>query len=152
MSAISVRSPSLRRSLLLWLLWPLLVIAPAAVALQYMLTLKPALRAFDHSLGATVLSIGNFILPGPQSLQFEMTAQTERSIRTDQTDAIFYVVTDPRGELLAGDPGVIQCGTRRVIDHFLQAILSHVHGRRMNGKSEDVGIQRARSESMIVYT
>jgi two-component system, OmpR family, sensor histidine kinase TctE len=95
---------SLRRSLLLWLLWPLLLIAPAAAGLQYLLTLKPALRAFDHSLGATVISIGNFLRASPQGLQFEMSAQTERSIRTDQTDAIFYVVTGPQGELLAGDP------------------------------------------------
>jgi two-component system, OmpR family, sensor histidine kinase TctE len=107
-NAISAPSPSLRRSLLLWLLWPLLFIAPATVALQYMLTLKPALRAFDHSLGATVISISNFLLSSPQGLQFEMTAQTERSIRTDQTDAIFYVVTGPHGELLAGDPTLAQ--------------------------------------------
>jgi two-component system, OmpR family, sensor histidine kinase TctE len=96
--------PSLRRSLLLWLLWPLLLIAPAAAGLQYLLTLRPALRAFDHSLGTTVISIANFVRMGPQGLQFEMSAQTERSIRTDQTDAIFYAVTGPQGELLAGDP------------------------------------------------
>jgi two-component system, OmpR family, sensor histidine kinase TctE len=81
----------------------LLVIAPAAAGLQYLLMLKPALRAFDHSLGATVISIGNFVRASPQGVQFEMSAQTERSIRTDQTDAIFYVVTGPQGELLAGD-------------------------------------------------
>lgn len=96
--------PSLRRSLLLWLLWPILFIVPSAAGLQYLLTLNPALRAFDHSLGATVISIANFVRADPQGLQFEMSAQTERSIRTDQTDAIFYVVTGPQGELLAGDP------------------------------------------------
>jgi two-component system, OmpR family, sensor histidine kinase TctE len=96
--------PSLRRSLLLWLLWPLLLIAPAAAGLQYLLTLRPALRAFDHSLGTTVISISNFVRMGPEGLQFEMSAQTERSIRTDQTDAIFYAVTGPQGQLLAGDP------------------------------------------------
>jgi two-component system, OmpR family, sensor histidine kinase TctE len=94
---------SLRRSLLLWLLCPLILIAPAIAGLQYVLLLKPALGAFDHSLGATVISISNFLRTTPQGLQFEMSAQTERSIRTDQTDAIFYVVTDPQGELLAGD-------------------------------------------------
>jgi two-component system, OmpR family, sensor histidine kinase TctE len=103
-TARSGRRPSLRRSLLLWLLWPLLVMAPAVAGLQYLLTLQPALRAFDHSLGTTVISIANFVRMGPQGLQFEMSAQTERSIRTDQTDAIFYVVTGPQNELLAGDP------------------------------------------------
>jgi two-component system, OmpR family, sensor histidine kinase TctE len=97
-------SRSLRRSLLLWLLCPLFLIAPAIAGLQYLLMLKPAFRAFDHSLGATVISISNFLRTTPQGLQFEMSAQTERSIRTDQTEAIFYVVTGPNGELLAGDP------------------------------------------------
>jgi two-component system, OmpR family, sensor histidine kinase TctE len=98
------RRPSLRRNLLVWLLWPLLVIAPAAAGLQYVLTLQPALRAFDHSLGTTVVSIANFVRMGSEGVQFDMSAQTERSIRTDQLDAIFYVVTGPQGELLAGDP------------------------------------------------
>ncbi|MGL4230662.1 MAG: sensor histidine kinase [Casimicrobium sp.] len=96
--------PSLRRNLLLWLLWPLLLIAPAVAGLQYFLTLRPALHAFDRSLGATVISIANFVRMSPEGLQFDMSAQTERSIRTDQTDAIFYVVTGPKNELVAGDP------------------------------------------------
>lgn len=98
------RRPSLRRRLLLWLLWPLVLIAPAAAGLQYLLTLRPALLAFDQSLAATVISIGNFVRMGKDGLQFDMSAQTERSIRTGQTDEIFYTVTGPQGELLAGDP------------------------------------------------
>jgi len=97
------RTPSLRRTLLLWLLLPLLVVAPAAAALQYLLALQPALRAFDRSLGDTVISIANFVRAGPDGPVFEMNAQTERSIRTDQIDTIFYAVFDSRGQLLAGD-------------------------------------------------
>lgn len=100
--------PSLRRSLLLWLLGPLLLIAPASAGLQYLLTLQPALRAFDRSLGDTVISIANFVRGGPGGVSFEMSAQTERSIRTDQADAIFYAVIGPQGELLAGDPPVAE--------------------------------------------
>jgi len=103
-----VTQPSLRRSLLLWLLGPLLLIAPAAAALQYLLTLQPALHAFDRSLGDTVISIANFVRTGPAGVTFEMSAQTERSIRTDQTDAIFYAVLGPQGELLAGDEPVAE--------------------------------------------
>lgn len=104
MTAVVGSQPSLRRSLLLWLLWPLLLIAPAAAGLQYLLTLRPALQAFDQSLGTTVIAIANFVRTGPDGVQFEMSAQTERSLRTDQTDAIFYAVTGPQGTLLAGDP------------------------------------------------
>lgn len=103
-----MKPPSLRRSLLRWLLVPLLLIAPAAATLQYRLTLEPALRAFDRSLGDTVISIADFVRAGPDGVQFEMSAQTERSIRTDQVDAIFYAVLGPQGELLAGDPPVAE--------------------------------------------
>lgn len=95
---------SLRRTLLLWLLWPLLLITPAAVALQYAFTLKPALRALDRSLGDSAVSIANFVHAGPDGVRFEMSAQTERSIRSAQAEAVFYVVLGAQGELLAGDP------------------------------------------------
>lgn len=100
--------PSLRRSLLLWLLCPLLLVMPATAVLQYQLTLAPALKAFDRALGDTVISIANFVQAGPEGVHFDMNAQTERSIRTDQTDAISYAVLGPQGELLAGDPPVAE--------------------------------------------
>ena len=42
---------SLRRTLLLWMLLPMLAIVPAAAALQYWLVLQPTREAFDQSLG-----------------------------------------------------------------------------------------------------
>jgi two-component system, OmpR family, sensor histidine kinase TctE len=110
--------PSLRRTLLLWLLLPLLLIAPAAAALQYSLTLKPALRAFDRVLGDIVVSIANFVQVGKDGVQFEMNAQTERSLRTAQADAIFYVVLGPRGELLAGDPPLAEPARALAVDEW----------------------------------
>ena len=131
-------TPSLRRTLLLWLLWPLLLIAPAAAALQYALILKPSLQIFDRVLGDNVLAIANFLHAGPAGLQFEMSAQTERSLRTAQTDALFYAVIGPGGELLAGDPPVAEPATAMAVDEwrfydaevFDQAVRVAAHGVR----------------------
>jgi two-component system, OmpR family, sensor histidine kinase TctE len=99
---------SLRRTLLAWLLLPLLVIVPAAVALQYALVLEPARHAFDQALGNTALSVAAFVHEDKGQLRFEMNAQVERSIRTDQQDTIYYVVLGPAGQRLAGDPPLAQ--------------------------------------------
>ena len=97
-------APSLRRTLLAWLLLPLGVIVPAAVALQYALVLEPAREAFDQALGNTALSVAAFVHDDAGTLRFDMNPQVERSIRTDQQDSIYYVVLGPGGRRLAGDP------------------------------------------------
>ncbi len=94
---------SLRRTLLAWLLLPLLLIVPAAVALQYALVLQPARSAFDQALGNTALSVAAFINEDQGQLRFDMNPQVERTIRTDQQDSIYYVVLGPSGQRLAGD-------------------------------------------------
>ncbi len=115
---MTVRPPSLRGTLLLWLLLPLLLIAPVAAAIQYGLILRPALKAFDRSLGDAVVSIANFVRPGPAGVAFEMSAQTERSIRTAQDDAVYYVVLNPAGDVLAGDPPLAEPRLRLATDEW----------------------------------
>ncbi|MDE2372128.1 MAG: sensor histidine kinase N-terminal domain-containing protein [Burkholderiales bacterium] len=110
--------PSLRRNLLLWLLWPLLLIAPAAAALQYGLILRPALQVFDGVIGDTVISIANFVRMTPAGVEFAMSAQTERSIRTAQTETLFYAVSGPQGELIAGDPPLAEPPLRLAADEW----------------------------------
>jgi two-component system, OmpR family, sensor histidine kinase TctE len=95
---------SLRRTLLAWLLLPLLIIVPAAVVLQYALVLQPARDAFDQALGNTALSVAAFVNEERGQLRFDMNPQVERTIRTDQQDSIYYVVLGPAGQRLAGDP------------------------------------------------
>jgi two-component system, OmpR family, sensor histidine kinase TctE len=97
-------TPSLRATLLRWLLLPLLVIAPLGAALQYVLTLKPASEAFDQALGDTVIAVANFVRADDDGrVLFEMSAQTERSLRTDQFDTVYYAVFAADGALVAGD-------------------------------------------------
>jgi two-component system, OmpR family, sensor histidine kinase TctE len=95
---------SLRRTLLAWLLLPLLLIVPAAVALQYALVLQPARDAFDQALGNTALAVAAFVNEDRGELRFDMNPQVERTIRTDQQDSVYYVVLGPDSRRLAGDP------------------------------------------------
>ena len=97
-------APSLRRTLLLWMLLPMLAIVPAAAALQYWLVLQPTREAFDQSLGNAVLSVASFVRWDGSAVAFDMNPLAERALRTDQLDSVYYTVLDGKGQLVAGDP------------------------------------------------
>jgi two-component system, OmpR family, sensor histidine kinase TctE len=97
------RAGSLRRTLLLWLIVPLIVLVPASSALQYVLTIKPAYQAFDAALGDSVIGLSNFLKVQDTAVQFDISPQMERSFRTDQFDTVYFAVLDGSGTLIAGD-------------------------------------------------
>jgi two-component system sensor histidine kinase TctE len=105
------RAGSVKRTLFAWLLLPLLAIVPAGAALQYWFSAQPAIAAFDHALGDTALALANLVRTEDGRVMFELTAETERSLRTDQTDVIYYALVDPGGHLLAGDRELLRVGT-----------------------------------------
>lgn len=113
---------SLKRQLLLWLLLPMLVIAPVAAALQYWLAAAPAKQEFDHQLGDLAIAASSFLKVEGDSLHFNMTAQTEHLLRTDQLDTEFFLVVAPDGKVIAGDSalntpeGEIDAGELRYVD------------------------------------
>ena len=95
---------SLKRTLLLWMLVPMLAIVPAAAALQYWLVLQPTREAFDQSLGNAAISVASFVRAEGEAIAFDMNPQAERALRTDQSDSIYYAVLAPDGRQVAGDP------------------------------------------------
>lgn len=95
---------SLKRTLLLWMLVPMLAIVPAAAALQYALVLQPTREAFDQSLGNAAISVASFVRWQGDAVAFDMNPQAERALRTDQSDSIYYAVFAPDGRQVAGDP------------------------------------------------
>ena len=113
---------SLKRQLLLWLLLPMLIITPVAASLQYWLVLSPAKLEFDHQLGDFAIAIASFLKAKDNKLRFEMTAETEHLLRTDQLDKEFFLVVGPSGEIIAGDALLdtpekeVQAGEFRYVD------------------------------------
>ncbi|HUL65700.1 MAG TPA: sensor histidine kinase N-terminal domain-containing protein [Burkholderiaceae bacterium] len=108
---ISVQtSGSVKRTLFAWLLLPLALIVPAGAALQYWFSARPAIAAFDHALGDTALALANLVRIDGDRVVFELTPETERSLRTDQTDVIYYSLVDQTGHLLSGDRELLNVG------------------------------------------
>ena len=107
------RTGSVKRTLFAWLLLPLVLIVPAGAALQYWFSARPAIAAFDHALGDTALALANLVRVDEGRVAFALTDETERSLRTDQTDVIYYAVVDPSGRLLAGDRELMDVGYAR---------------------------------------
>jgi len=94
---------SLKQQLLLWLLVPMLIIAPVAAALQYWLVISPAKQEFDHQLGDFAIAMASFLKVEGNNFHFNMTDETEHLLRTDQLDEEFFLVLTPDGKRLAGD-------------------------------------------------
>ncbi|MGE0808324.1 MAG: sensor histidine kinase [Burkholderiaceae bacterium] len=94
---------SLRRQLLIWLLGPMLLIVPLLGTLQYWFIVKPAKLELDQQLGDIAVALSQLLRVEHGELRLEMTPQTERSLRTDQFDAVYFVVVGPTGQIIAGD-------------------------------------------------
>jgi len=53
--------PSIRRSLVLWLVLPLALLVPATAFVFYRLALAPALDSLDHALDGTALALERLV-------------------------------------------------------------------------------------------
>lgn len=94
---------SLKRSLLIWLIVPLVLILPAIAAIQYWLIVTPARAAIDAQLGDSALAMARFLHVDNGSVFFILSPQAERLLLTDQSDKEFFLVLDPNGNVLGGD-------------------------------------------------
>jgi len=94
---------SLKRSLLIWLIVPLVLILPAIAAIQYWLIVTPARAAIDAQLGDSALAMARFLHVDNGSVFFKLSPQAERLLLTDQSDKEFFLVLDPNGNVLGGD-------------------------------------------------
>jgi two-component system sensor histidine kinase TctE len=94
---------SIRLRLLKWLIGPILLVNLAGAALAMMLAWTPARLAFDQGLSTTAGALVARLRPGPGGPVLDLPAPAERVLRADETDAIYFVVRDARGKLIAGD-------------------------------------------------
>jgi len=94
---------SIKQRLLLWLVLPLLVTAPSGGLVLYTLVHDATAKWLDQGLGDTVQAIGNYIRTHDGEVIFEVSQQTDRALRFDRLDRIYYVVLAPGGQVVAGD-------------------------------------------------
>ncbi|MCU6497177.1 sensor histidine kinase [Rugamonas sp. A1-17] len=94
---------SIRLRLLKWLIGPILLINLAGGALTYMLAWLPAQQAFDQSLSDAAAALGARLSADGGLLRIDLPRQAEQVLRTDDADAVYFVVRDTAGRTIAGD-------------------------------------------------
>ncbi|MBX3641644.1 MAG: sensor histidine kinase N-terminal domain-containing protein [Rubrivivax sp.] len=104
--------PSLQRTLLVWLLLPLLALIPLAAALIYLLALRPALDGLDRALTDTTVALAEVLERRDGQVTLPLSEQTARALRADAVDRVDFAVGDPHGRLLGGDPALLALAPR----------------------------------------
>jgi len=94
--------PSLRRTLLVWLLLPLVVLVPLAAALIYGLALIPSLDALDRALTDTAVALSQIVEVDHGRVSLPLSEQTAHALRADLVDETVFAVGAPGGRLLGG--------------------------------------------------
>ncbi|MBJ7310647.1 sensor histidine kinase [Rugamonas sp. CCM 8940] len=95
--------PSIRLRLLKWLIAPILLINLAGGALTYLLAWMPAQLAFDESLSDAAGALAARLGRQGAGWRIDLPRQAEQVLRNDAADAVYFVVRDGAGRLLAGD-------------------------------------------------
>jgi two-component system sensor histidine kinase TctE len=95
--------PSIRLRLLKWLIAPILLINLAGGALTYMLAWLPAQTAFDQSLSDAAGALGARLSAGEGGWRIDLPPQAEQVLRNGDADAVYFVVRDGAGRVVAGD-------------------------------------------------
>jgi len=95
---------SLRNTLLLWLLGPLLLLFSLGTVMVYQLALSYSEDAYDRALRE---SAGDIRTVAKESLKntghLELSSTAREILLTDQYDKTYFSITDENGKLLAGD-------------------------------------------------
>ena len=95
--------PSIRLRLLKRLIGPILLINLAGGALTYLLAWMPAQLAFDESLADAAGALAARLGRQGAGWQIDLPHQAEQVLRNDAADAVYFVVRDGAGQVIAGD-------------------------------------------------
>jgi two-component system sensor histidine kinase TctE len=113
---------SLKATLVLWVLLLMLLIVPLRSFFELSNQMQRTTAAYDAALSDWALALGNLVHAVGDEVRFDLNAQTEESLRTSNTVAMFYVVLGPESEVIAGDtllsepPLTLGRGERRMFE------------------------------------
>jgi two-component system sensor histidine kinase TctE len=102
--------PSIRRSLVLWLVLPLALLVPATAFVFYRLALAPALDSLDHALDGTALALERLVHQQGGELSLAVSPELDSALRADRYDEVHWAVLGPDGRMLAGDHALATLG------------------------------------------
>lgn len=95
--------PALRRTLLRWLLAPLMALLLLDGVVAYWSSLRAADLAHDRSLNELARELALHVVPGADGPRLALTPAAERILLVDEEDRIAFRITDLAGRLLGGD-------------------------------------------------
>ncbi len=102
--------PSIRRTLLLWLVVPLALLVPCTAFVFYRLALAPALDSLDHALDGTALALERLVRLDDGALTLVVSRELDSALRADRFDEVHWVALAPAGQVLAGDGALATLG------------------------------------------
>ena len=122
---------SLRVNLLRLLIPPVALILAVGSVGAYYLSIDPAADAYDQSLINTAIALSERIRVHEGQPVFDLPSAAEAVVRTDKYDKVYFVVRDPRGQVIAGDQDIPTPPPGLRADEGVIAYDAEVHGRRL---------------------
>lgn len=101
-----IKSYSIRRQLLKWLLIPMFVLIVLDSSALYHFASKLEQETFDHDLLATANDIHGFLEKYNSLKLVELDRNAQQAFLSDASDKIYYSVKDEFGQTLLGDAGI----------------------------------------------
>jgi two-component system sensor histidine kinase TctE len=111
---------SLKRLLSIWLVAPLLALILLSTAPAYYLAVKAANDAYDDELVDPAIAIARYVRLNDDRLEVDLPPVALEALRVDTANRIFFRVTGPDGDLIAGNAAIpqpddgITSGTQKV--------------------------------------
>jgi len=105
MTDLNSPKPSLRRTLLRWLLIPLLTLLAISAVVAYGLALNFTHDAYDSALYESAYEISELVKKAAQEgkLPFKLSAAARQLMLSDKYDEVYYNIRDENGVVLSGD-------------------------------------------------
>src|SRR5215212_8255361 len=105
---MSRRKSTLRTKLLRWLLIPLSLIFLIDAAGSYVIANRLSERVYDGELMEVARELALHIKRRDAGLTFALESDAERTLLLDQYDRVYFAIRTPEGDLVAGDPLLLQ--------------------------------------------
>ncbi len=94
---------SLKRLLSIWLVAPLLALILLTAIPAYLLAIKAANDAYDDELLDPAIAIARYVRLNEDRIEVDLPPVALEALRVDTINRIFFRVTGPDGELIAGN-------------------------------------------------
>jgi two-component system sensor histidine kinase TctE len=94
---------SLSRTLLAWLLPPLVIVGAVAASGAYVFMERRLIAAYDQDLGDIARALVPYLRDKDGNVLLAVSEQADAVLRADTRDHIYYAVKDSAGKVIAGD-------------------------------------------------